>query len=262
MKQFKDIEAVILDKDGVFVDFHKLWLRVIAYRAQLIAETTSNTSDELTKIRTNCIRAMGIDEDLEAIDPYGPCSLPYDGIMIALTTALFITKNEISPSFTWSQAYSITTECVEKVRDTLKVVELSEPIEGSIEKITELNKAGFKMGIYTSDTKINADETLKKFGIAKFFKAVQAGEMKTQANYEHLCAQLKVEPSKTLLLTDSPVDLHAAKAAGASTIAVLSGVIDRSANLKNFKHLADGVIDSIAEFDLAKIKNSKKKQVV
>jgi hypothetical protein len=53
--KFENIEAIILDKDGVFVDFNKVWLRIIAYRAQLIAERAANTSPELATIREACL---------------------------------------------------------------------------------------------------------------------------------------------------------------------------------------------------------------
>ena len=257
MKNFSNIEAVILDKDGVFVNFQNLWLRVIAYRAQLIAELSCDTSPTFAKVRAACIRAMGVDEDDETVDPMGPSAMPADFVRLALATALYINKNDEDPSFSWSQAFRIVDESMKITREDLNIVEMSEAIEGSVEKIKELVKAGFKVAVYTSDAEAHATATLEKFGITKEISALQAGELKTETNYRSLCAKLKVKPENTLLVTDSPIDLQAAKDAGASTIVVFSGVIDKLLHQSLFKGLADEALDSLADLDLKSLTKKK-----
>ena len=257
MSELTNIDAVILDKDGVFVNFHKLWLRMIAYRAQLIAERAAETSEMLIKIRTNCIRAMGIDEDDEAIDPYGPCSLPAQEVRVALATALFITCNELDPTYSWRTAFMVVDESMNQAKNELSLVDLSEPIPGSIEKIQDLAKSGFKIGVFTSDSTENINATLEKFGIKNLISVIQAGELKTQALYEELCQNLGVNPSKTLLVTDSPIDLSVAHNAGAKTVAVLSGVIEASSASSMTKGIADQVIQSLAELNISNPKKVK-----
>ena len=63
MKSYDNIKAIILDKDGVFVDFHQLWMRIIAARAQILAEYTTAKWEDFNYVRTMCIRAMGVDEE-------------------------------------------------------------------------------------------------------------------------------------------------------------------------------------------------------
>jgi phosphoglycolate phosphatase len=257
MSDFTNIEAVILDKDGVFVNFHKLWLRMIAYRAQLIAERAAETSEMLVKVRTNCIRAMGIDEDDEAIDPFGPCSLPAQEVRVALATALFITCNEVDPTYKWKTAFLTVDESMEQAKSELSLVVLSEPIAGSIEKIKDLAKSGIKLAVFTSDSPENINSTLDKFGIKELFSEIQAGEVKTQALYEELCTRLGVKPEKTLLVTDSPIDLKVAHDAGAKTVAVLSGVIEQAHAASLTKGIAHQVIPSLADLDLTNKKKVK-----
>ena len=257
--KFENIEAIILDKDGVFVDFHKVWLRVIAYRAQLIAERASNTSDELIAIRNACIACMGVDEDLDTIDPFGPNSMPKDSVRFALATALYLTKNGMDPNFGWAHSFDVVDACMLQAREDLNVVELTEEIPGATDKIKEISEK-FTVAIYTSDTEQNTIASLDKLGIAACVaEELQAGAIKTGDNYEALCQRLGVNPQNTILITDGPNDIKAAKACGAKTIAVLSGVLEDDANLKIVRDLTDEVIDSLADLDLNNIDGSKKK---
>lgn len=259
MANFQNIEAIILDKDGVFVDFHKLWLRVIACRAQLIAEFASETSEMLVKVRTACIRAMGVDEEDEMVDPCGPCSMPLSSVKLALATALFITRGEADPHYQWFTALKTVDRAIEETKSILNVVELSEAIPGSIEKIQELSKAGFKIGIFSSDSDDNVSGTLNKFGIDKSADASNCGILKDKNRLVELCEKLKVKPENTLVITDTPNDLNSAREAGAKSILVLSGVIKEAESLDALETKADLVINSLADLDLATISNSKKK---
>ena len=259
MAKLSNIDAIILDKDGVFNNFHKVWLRVIAYRAQKIAEIAAETSDGLKAIRTACIRAMGVNEEDETIDPYGPCSMPFSSVRLALATALFITKKEISPDYTWDEAFKTVDNAIDEAEQELSVIELSESFPGALNKIKALSKAGLKLGVYTSDGVRNTELSLEKFKITKQIQATQAGEIKTTDLYILLCEQLGVQPKNTVMITDSPHDLSIAKAAGAKTVLVLTGIISPTMNLKPFKKNTDQVIDSLADFDLSQISMSKKK---
>lgn len=253
-KDFKNIDAIILDKDGVFVNFHKLWLRVIAYRAQLIAEMSADTSEMLVKVRTACIRAMGVDEDDEDIDPYGPCSMPISCVRLALATSLFITKNETDPNYKWQEAFRIIDAALKEAKVNLNTVELSEEIPGSLKKIQDLSES-FKLGVYSSDSENNVKETLKKFKIEKCISTIESGMAKNKESYEEICKKLKVKAENTLIITDSPVDIKAATAAGAKTVLVLSGIMPEDTNLESLGIEPDMVIDSLADFEF----DSKKK---
>jgi HAD superfamily hydrolase (TIGR01509 family) len=258
-KKFENIEAIILDKDGVFVDFNKVWLRVIAYRAQLIAERASNTSEELVAIRNSCIKSMGVDEDLDTVDPYGPCSMPKETVRLALATGLYLAKNATDPNFGWLHCFEIIDECLEQAKEELKVSELSEEIPGAIAKIKELAEL-YKVAIYTSDSMQNTIETLDKFDLAgSVCEDMQTGERKNADNYLALCDKIDVNPENTLLISDGPLDIRAAKACGAKAIAVLSGVLEEDYNMKSIRDLTDDVLDSIADLDINNIDGPKKK---
>jgi phosphoglycolate phosphatase len=260
--KFENIEAIILDKDGVFVDFNKVWLRVIAYRAQLIAERAADTSPELATIRAACITSMGVDEDLDSVDPYGPCSMPKDVVRIALATGLYMAKNACDADFGWLHSFEIVDECLLQASEELPVSQLSEEIPGAIAKIKELAEK-YKIAIYTSDSMQNTIETLDKFDLAGCVcEEIQTGERKTADNYLSLCERIGVKPENTLLISDGPNDIRAAKACGAKTIAVLSGVLEDDLNLKTIKDLTDEVLNSITDLKLSNIDGPKKKLAI
>ncbi len=252
------ITAIILDKDGVFVDFHKLWLRVIAYRAQLIAEMSTSSWDQFNKVRTSCIRAMGIDEEEETIDVYAPCSMPASDVKLALKVASFLTINEWDPSFNFKKASNIVEEAFTLSQEQLSVVELSEAISGSIPKIQEISKQGFKIGVFSSDSSSNIQNCLDKFGISSLVSVIQGDQFKSTELYEDLCSRLGVNPSETLMVSDLPHDLEIARAAGAMTIGVLSGVVSPE-NIGLLKIVADDVLNSLADLNLSKLGGNKKK---
>jgi HAD superfamily hydrolase (TIGR01509 family) len=260
--KFENIEAIILDKDGVFVDFNKVWLRVIAYRAQLIAERSSNTSEELLEIRNACISSMGVDIDLDTVDPYGPCSMPKEVVRMALATGLYMTKNQLDPNFGWMHSFDVIDDCMRQANEELKVSELSEEIPGACEKIKEIAEK-FKVAIYTSDSLQNTIETLDKLNLAGLVsEEIQAGEKKNADNYSDLCARLNVDPQNTILISDGPNDIKAAKACGAKTIAVLSGVLEEDIYLKSIQDFTDLVLNSIADLDISNIEGPKKKLTI
>jgi hypothetical protein len=148
-------------------------------------------------------------------------------------------------------------ESMDQAKTELSLVDLSEPIPGSIEKIKDLVKSGFKIAVFTSDSTENINATLEKFGIKNLISGIQAGEVKTQALYEDLCSSLGVKPENTLLVTDSPIDLKVAHDAGAKTVAVLSGVIEEGSASSMTKGIAHQVINSLAELEISYPKKVK-----
>lgn len=261
MTNFSNIDAIILDKDGVFNNFHKVWLRVIAYRAQKIAELSAETSEALEKIRIACIRAMGVDEDDETIDPYGPCSMPLSSVRLALATTLFIIQNEANPNYNWSMAFKTVDDAIAEAEQELSVIQLSESFPGAIDTIQKLAQAGFQLAVYTSDGIENTKLSLEKFKIHKNIEAIQAGNIKTTELYIELCKRISVKPENTIMITDSPHDLEIAKAAGAKTILVLTGITSPEMDLGFIKDQTDMVINSLADIDIKHISNTKKKVV-
>ena len=225
MKEFNNIKAIILDKDGVFVDFYKLWMRVIAARAQILAEYTTSTWDSFNHVRTTCIRAMGVDDEDETIDPDSPVSMPVNMVKTAITTGLYIAVNSLEPTYTWKNAQADVLRSDEDLAKQLNFDDLIVEIDGAVAKIKEFGNAGLKLAIFTSDSEVNTDKALEKFEMKDIISVTKAGMYKTADMYKDICKELGVDPSETIFVSDSPVDARVGKEAGANVLGVLSGVI-------------------------------------
>ena len=128
-------------------------------------------------------------------------------------------------------------------------------VEGSIEKIKAISKAGYKLALYTSDSEKNSQKTIEKFSINGIFETSVCGKYKTVDLYKSICKQLKVKESETIFVTDSPVDARVGREAGAHVIAVMSGVL-READKEANAGYVDDFIPSLAKLDLKKIKQA------
>ncbi len=250
MKKFENIKAIVLDKDGVFVDFHKLWMRMIAARAQILAEYTTTTWDAFNHVRTTCIRAMGVDDEDETIDPDSPVSMPFDMVKLAITTGLYIAVNSLEPTYTWKNAQADFSKSDKDLAEQLDFDDMIIAVDGSIEKIKEMDEAGLKLAVFTSDSAKNTERTLEKFELKDSVEHTVAGMYKTAEMYQGICDKLGVKPEETIFITDSPVDARIGKEAGANIIAVFSGVIRKEAADKHAANV-DEFIDSLADLDIA-----------
>ena len=247
---FKNIKAIVLDKDGVFVDFHKLWMRVIASRAQILAEYTTSNWEAFNHVRTTCIRAMGVDDEDETIDPDSPVSMPADMVKTAVTTGLYIAVNGLEPTYTWRNAQADVARSDKDLVEHLNFDDLIIEVEGAVEKILAMGEAGFKLAIFTSDSEKNTEKALEKFNLKSAVSDVVAGMYKTPEMYAGICERLGVKPEETIFVTDSPVDARIGKEAGANILAVLSGVIRKEDKDKHSTNV-DEFIDSLADLDVA-----------
>lgn len=253
MKSYDNIKAIILDKDGVFVDFHQLWMRIIAARAQILAEYTTAKWEDFNYVRTMCIRAMGVDEEDESIDADSPVCMPADMVRMAVTTGLYLAVNHLEPTYTWANAIQDVRKSDKDLAEQLNMEDMIIAVEGSIEKIKAISKAGYKLALYTSDSEKNSQKTIEKFSINGIFETSICGKYKTIDLYKSICKQLKVKESETIFITDSPVDARVGREAGAHVIAVMSGVL-READKEANAEYVDDFIPSLAKLDLKKIK--------
>lgn len=98
--------------------------------------------------------------------------------------------------------------------------------------LERLNASGIKLGLLTSSWKY-ALMPLEKEGLLSYFSVVITREHRLPAKPkpDGLLACLErigAEPSESIVVGDSPVDIKAGKAAGVRTIAVLTGIADQA----------------------------------
>lgn len=111
-----------------------------------------------------------------------------------------------------------------------------EAFAGIADVLTKLQSLGVRLGVFTSGVTTAALIRLRHAGLLDFFEAVIGGDQ--VINYkphpeglQQLLHQFEVEPQAALFIGDSPLDVQAGRAAGATTAGVLWGAGTREALL-------------------------------
>ena len=132
-----------------------------------------------------------------------------------------------------SQRDKVIKECMLLTRKFFASTYLKEAklIDGVYEVFRELTNKGVLIGIATAIQDKKALRILEKYGVDKFVSAVvRRSEVLRDKPAPDLilkCAKkLGVSPKNCVFVGDSPLDVKAGNAAGAVTIAVLTGVGD------------------------------------
>ena len=122
------------------------------------------------------------------------------------------------------------------------------PIGEPLAVLQLLAEAGYRLGIATNDAEASAWAQVERLGLVPHLEFVAGydsghGEKPHPGMVLAFASKIGVAPAEVALVGDSRHDLHAAKAAGAVAIAVLTGPATR----EELEPLADHVVESIAD---------------
>lgn len=128
-------------------------------------------------------------------------------------TEIFL-KNNRKPTRTFNKVRDQVSAIAEKYE--LEAARTTELLSGVIETLEALKKMSLKIGLCTINSDRSTKYILKRFNISKFFNAVTPRDKVkyVKPNTQHLEATLKTlhaNPKETILVGDSPRDMHCAK---------------------------------------------------
>ena len=169
-KSFKieNIEAVIFDKDGTIIDANIYWSEIIKLRAEMILKEYKIKKNFYSKI----CESMGLNLNTNKLLPDGPIALKSRNEVI---NSLLSFLNEIEINILPDDAKKIFRKVHENF--SLKVNKFIKPIDSSINLIRNLSQCGVKLALITSDTTLNAKNTLKKLKLDSYFDIVIGGDI-------------------------------------------------------------------------------------
>ena len=210
------MQAVIFDMDGLLVDSEPLWREA-------------------------------------EVDVFGAIGVPLTQEMCRQTTGL--RYDEVVRY--WHARFPWEKPDREQVAQTLLdaaqrlIVERGSLLEGALDAITSLHAAGAKLAIASSSPLQLIQAVVKKFALDEYFLVLHSAADENAgkpdpAVYLTTMSLLGVEPNQCLALEDSVSGLLAARAAGATVIAVPDS---ESAHEPAFAE-ADIVLSSLAEFSI------------
>jgi phosphoglycolate phosphatase len=130
----------------------------------------------------------------------------------------------------------------------LKHVSKARLIDGVIQSLNRLRRAGIRIGVLTRSCRKYTDQTLKATGLSTFVDEVatrdDSNTPKPDPSQVHtLLKRMHVGPDQVVMVGDHPIDALCAKNAGVSFVGVLTGRL-RSEQPKQF---AEKVLPSVKE---------------
>jgi phosphoglycolate phosphatase-like HAD superfamily hydrolase len=228
------IDLIIFDKDGTLIEFHLMWG---AWTDELAASLEVRTGLDL---RAGLYALLGVDRATGRVLHHGlMAATPMARIREAVTA--FVAAQGATPE--------AAVAAVGASWHAPDPVALARPVTGLRALFARVRRRVGTFAVATSDDRDPTERTLRALGIEREFAALACADDGFPSKPApdavlRLCEVLGVPPARTMVVGDSPADLHMARAAGAArSIGVLTGVSDRAA----LEPLADLVLDSIAQ---------------
>lgn len=235
-----NIETILFDKDGTFIDLHYFWGKMTELRANAVIDCFNLDKNLFSKLCLYLGYNLSTGKMLK------------DGI-----TALY-SRPKIIDIFceNLKECGVLTThQRIEQIFDEVNVRFYSEmskytkPIKGAVDFIKKMHSLGIKNGIVTSDSKESTMLTLEHFGWKSLFDVVIGRESTPEHKESGVPAKMALEtlnanPKTTIMIGDAPMDYLAAKNAGVEkTILVATGQIDADSLLKTSLYVVESLSD-------------------
>lgn len=222
--EINNIDTILFDKDGTFIDLHYFWGKMTEMRASKIVKKFNLQKNMFS---TLCLK-LGYDTSKG--------EMLQDGITAMYSRPVII---EIFCKNLNELGVKTTENDIEKIFDNVSKLfyenmsEYTKPIESAIDFIKNVKSKGLKTGIVTSDTKESTLLTLKHFHWEDLFDVV-IGRESTKDTKESgvpvklALALLNSNPENTIMIGDTPMDYLAAKHGGVNKIILAAtGQIDK-----------------------------------
>ena len=209
--------AILLDKDGVLVDFHRTWKPAIKRAAARVAQLATNDAPRQAELTAHLLAIVGHDA---ATDTFRPGSIWAAGTQ----EELFDTWATALPGVARQTiAAEVTAEL--SAAEPLPPVPLVELIRW----LEAARTAGWKLAVVTNDLTTSARATAERHGYAHLLDAIIGSDLvarpKPHPDLVHFAARtLALPPQRMIVVGDNVHDGEMARAAGcAAFIGVTSG---------------------------------------
>jgi phosphoglycolate phosphatase len=206
---FEAIEAIVFDKDGTLADSQEFLRLLGRRRARLLDARIPGTADSM-------LIAYGIEGD--RLEPTSLLAIGsrYENLIAA---AAYVAETGRG----WWESLQIATEVFSEADAQLAATETnatSPLLVGSLELLAQLHDRGLKLGILSADTTARVEDFVRVHGLDPYIAlemGVDRGPSKPDPGlFLEACTRLGVDPTRTLMVGDSPLDIQMAQTAGAA----------------------------------------------
>lgn len=235
--RFKNIEAIIFDKDGTLEDSRN-FLRALAQKRSRLVDA------QIPGIGEPLLMAFGLLET--ELDPKGLMAVGSRRENI-IAAGAYIAETGRS----WAESLEIAENAfIEADRYLQRTPETVPLFPGTREFLQQLKTAGIKLGILSADSTSGVKQFVERFELGEYFDVVMGIDpgdpfKPDPALFRRICDRLGVKPQSALMLGDSALDMEmGCNGEAAGTVAVLW---QQSGGLEN----ADVAIASWQEIHLS-----------
>ena len=236
----ENIETVLFDKDGTFIDLHYFWGKMTELRVLEVINYFKLDNNLFSSI---CL-FLGYDINTKKMLSDGITAMYSRPIIIEKFCEKLKDLNVETSNLVIEKIFDkVSIEFYKNIHDYTK------PIDEAINFIKELKNLGVKLGIVTSDSVVSTELTLKQFGWEDLFQVVigreSSNETKESGTPTKLALKcLEADPEATIMIGDAPMDYISAKNAGIEkTILVSTGQITS----EDLKKTSSYVVDSLKD---------------
>lgn len=227
--QIKNVDTILFDKDGTFIDLHYFWGKMTELRAQAVI-ARYNLDESLFARLCNI---LGYDVNLGKMRSDGITAL-YSRVIIIQKFVQTLIDMDIPA----------TVDEITKLFDEVNIIFYKEmfnytkPIQEAIDLIKKLKTSGVKIGVVTSDSKESTDLTIAHFHWENLFDVIIGRESTPETKESGVPVTMALEGlnadrNNTVMIGDAPMDYLAAKNAGVKNVVlVASGQITKESLLQ------------------------------
>ncbi|MBO9999157.1 MAG: HAD family hydrolase [Cyanobacteria bacterium SID2] len=203
---FRDIQAIVFDKDGTLADSQDFMRNLGFKRARLLDAQIPGAGEAL-------LVACGIEGD--RVDPTGLMAVG-SRHENEIAAAAFVAETGRS----WWESLAVARKAFAQAERAIDVATPSPLFVGSLDVLQNLADAGLKLGILSADTPERVQQFVREHQLDRYIRVqmgVDLGPSKPDpVLFERACASLGVSPHEALMVGDSPLDIEMAKKANAA----------------------------------------------
>jgi phosphoglycolate phosphatase-like HAD superfamily hydrolase len=234
----RDIEVIVLDKDGTLTDFNSVWGQRYVNCVDAVVEGAHGDSS----LRASLYRALAINAADGCIlqdNPIVSVKITDKGIIVATVLHQF--------GVAWEQAQSIVAERMLPILTQSPQPHQTKGIGNVKERVWSWKTAGLRLAIATNDNQTGTLAELSHLGIDDAIDMIVCADSgmdskPSPAALLHIAKRLGAMPNRLAMVGDTATDLLAGRSAGAGmVVGVLSGLGTHG----HLAPLADAIVTDI-----------------
>jgi phosphoglycolate phosphatase len=240
-----DADLAIFDKDGTLIDFEYAWgQQTVAGVERLLAAVQGSDA-----LRRDIYRSLGYDPQTRRTAGTGPLATAATAKLSTIVATVLYQQG-----LSWDEAEAHVKNSFEAGMAAIPLRELVRPVAGVRALLNDLRRANVRVAVVTTDDRTSTRAMLALLGIEDQLDFLACGDdpIPTKPAPDAVlkaCAELGVEPGRTLVVGDTLTDMVMAERARAGCrAAVLTGVGARDSLAPH----ADVVLNSIADIYISK----------